>query len=105
MRFAKSARCAFVVVLVLACFGTGLRPAAAAEPDKAQIDALRKSLEKYKDYKVAVREACRGACNTEKTTRNTQRALMKGVHVCQYHWCRGAFSEIKVGEIITSNTI
>ncbi len=56
MRFAKSARCAFVVVLGLAGIGTALRPTAAAEPDKAQIDALRKSLEKYQDYKVAVRD-------------------------------------------------
>jgi hypothetical protein len=56
MRFAKSARCAFVAVLGLACFGTALRPIAAEEPYKAQIDALRKSLEKYQDYKVAVRD-------------------------------------------------
>ena len=56
MRFPKSARCAFVVVLGLACIGTALRPAAAAEPDEAQIDALRKSLEKYQDYKMAVRD-------------------------------------------------
>ena len=56
MRFAKSARCAFVVVLGLACIGAAVGPAAAEEPYKAQIDALRKSLEKYKDYKVAVRD-------------------------------------------------
>jgi hypothetical protein len=56
MRFAKSAHCAFVAMLGLACIGTALRPTAAAEPDKAQIDALRKTLEKYKDYKVAVRD-------------------------------------------------
>jgi hypothetical protein len=56
MRFAKSARCAFVVVLGLACIGTALGPAAAEEPYKAQIDMLRKSLEKYQDYKVAVRD-------------------------------------------------
>ena len=56
MRFAKSARCGFVIVLSFACIGSALRPAAAAEPDKAQIDALRKSLEKYQDYKVAVRD-------------------------------------------------
>jgi hypothetical protein len=45
-----------VVVLGLACISTVLEPAAADEPDKAQIDALRKSLEKYQDYKVAVRD-------------------------------------------------
>ncbi|MER8639499.1 hypothetical protein [Mesorhizobium sp. M0664] len=28
----------------------------AAEPDKAEIDALRKSLSRYEDYKVAIRE-------------------------------------------------
>jgi hypothetical protein len=36
--------------------GAPLRPTAAQEPYKAQIDALRKSLEKYKDYKVTVRD-------------------------------------------------
>jgi hypothetical protein len=43
-------------MLGLAFIGTPLRPTAAQEPYKAQIDALRKSLEKYKDYKVAVRD-------------------------------------------------
>src|SRR6188474_1237163 len=56
MQFAKSARVALVVVLGLGFIGTTLRPAAAEEPDKAQIDALRKAMEKYKDYKVAVRD-------------------------------------------------
>ena len=57
MRFAKSARCAFVVVLGLACsISAAPGPAAAEESYKAQIDALRNSLEKYKDYKVAVRD-------------------------------------------------
>jgi hypothetical protein len=56
MRFAKSARCAFVGGLGLACIGMALSPTFAEEPDKAQIDALRKSLEKYQDYKVAVRD-------------------------------------------------
>jgi hypothetical protein len=57
MRFAKSARCAFVVVLGLACsISAAPGPAAAGGPYKAQIDALRNSLEKYKDYKVAVRD-------------------------------------------------
>src|SRR5262245_51011648 len=31
-------------------------PAIAQDPYKAQIDALRKAMEKYKDYKVAVRD-------------------------------------------------
>jgi hypothetical protein len=56
MRFAKSARCAFAAVAGLACIGTALTATAAEEPGKAQIDALRKSLEKYQDYKVAVRD-------------------------------------------------
>jgi hypothetical protein len=56
MRLAKSARGAFVVVLGLACIGMTLIPAFAEEPYTAQIDALRKSLEKYQDYKVAVRD-------------------------------------------------
>jgi hypothetical protein len=56
MSLAQSARCAFVAMLSLAGIGAALGPAAAAEPDKAQIDALRKSLEKYQDYKVAVRD-------------------------------------------------
>ena len=34
--------------------GTIIRGRAADEPYKAQIDALRKAMEKYKDYKVAV---------------------------------------------------
>ena len=45
-----------VVVLGLALIGAALGPAAAGEPYKAQIDALRKSLEKYQDYKAAVRD-------------------------------------------------
>ncbi len=56
MRIVKAACCTFVVVLGLASIGTVLRPAAAQEPYKAQIDALRKSMEKYQDYKVAVRD-------------------------------------------------
>jgi hypothetical protein len=53
---ATSARCAFVAVLGLALISTSPRPTAAQEPYKAQIDALRKSLEKYQDYKAAVRD-------------------------------------------------
>jgi hypothetical protein len=52
----KSARCAFVAVLGLALVDAALRPVAAQEPYTAQIEALRKSLEKYQDYKVAVRD-------------------------------------------------
>jgi len=55
MRFAKSARCALVAI-GLTFIGTALSPTAAEEPYKAQIDALRKAMEKYKDYKVAVRD-------------------------------------------------
>jgi len=54
MRFARFACGALVGVLGLV--GTTLRPNAAEERYKAQIDALRKSMEKYKDYKVAVRD-------------------------------------------------
>jgi hypothetical protein len=52
----KSARCAFVAVLGLALIDAALRPIAAQESYSAQIEALRKSLEKYQDYKVAVRD-------------------------------------------------
>jgi hypothetical protein len=44
------------LVVLLALAGTTLRPNAAEERYQAQIDALRKSMEKYKDYKVAVRD-------------------------------------------------
>jgi hypothetical protein len=56
MGFAKSARVAFVAVVGLACIGIVVRPAVAQEPYKAEIDALRKAMEKYQDYKVAVRD-------------------------------------------------
>jgi hypothetical protein len=56
MRFANSPRYAFFVVLGLASFGAALGPVAAQEPYKAQIDALRKAMEKYKDWTVAVRD-------------------------------------------------
>lgn len=56
MRFARSAYSVFAVALGLVFVGTTLRPTAAEEPHKAQIDALRKAMEKYKDYKVAVRD-------------------------------------------------
>lgn len=56
MTFAKSARCAFVGVLGIVCLAAAVGTVAAEESQKAQIDALRKSLEKYQDYKVAVRD-------------------------------------------------
>jgi hypothetical protein len=56
MGIAKSARRASIAILVLFFIGTALKPTAAEEAYKAQIDALRKSMEKYKDYKVAVRD-------------------------------------------------
>ena len=36
--------------------GVVVTPALAQDPHKAQLDALRKAMEKYKDYKVAVRD-------------------------------------------------
>ena len=56
MKFAKFVRCVFVAVLGIAGIGTVLSASAAEEPYKAQLDALRKSLEKYQDYTVAVRD-------------------------------------------------
>ena len=54
MKFAKSA-CVFAAMLSFAAM-TAVAPATAQDQYKAQIDALRKSLEKYQDYKVAVRD-------------------------------------------------
>ena len=56
MGFAKPACLAFFAVVGLACIGIVVRPAVAQEPYKAEIDALRKAMEKYQDYKVAVRD-------------------------------------------------
>jgi len=53
MKLARSA--AFAVALALACSATS-KPASAQDQNKAQIEALRKAMEKYKDYKVAVRD-------------------------------------------------
>ncbi len=56
MEFARSLRCGVAAVLGLILIATAPVPAASEEPYKAQIDALRKAMEKYKDYKVAVRD-------------------------------------------------
>jgi hypothetical protein len=56
MRFAKSDGCAVAIMLGLIFNIMPLTPVAAEDPYKAQIDALRKAMEKYKDYKVAVRD-------------------------------------------------
>jgi len=56
MRFAKSADCAVAIMLGLIFNIMPLKPVAKEGPYKAQIDALRKAMEKYKDYKVAVRD-------------------------------------------------
>jgi len=56
MRLAKSARCCLVAMLGLVFIVVPIAPAAPEEPYKTQIDALRKAMEKYKDYKVAVRD-------------------------------------------------
>jgi hypothetical protein len=56
MKTDKSARRAFAAALGIAFLGATLGSVAGEEADKAQIDALRKSLEKYQDYKVAVRD-------------------------------------------------
>ena len=54
MKFAKSA-CVFAAMLNFAAM-TAVAPAAAQDQYKSQIDALRKAMEKYQDYKVAVRD-------------------------------------------------
>src|SRR6476660_1204414 len=56
MKFANFARFTAIAVLGLGCLAVPIRPAAAEDANKAQVDALRKSLEKYQDYKVAVRD-------------------------------------------------
>jgi len=53
MKFANS--CVLAAVLALACI-TALKPASAQDQHKAQIDALRKAMDKYQDYKVAIRD-------------------------------------------------
>ena len=54
--FGRTDHRAFILVLGLISAVVGNRATAADEPYKAQIDVLRKSLEKYQDYKVAVRD-------------------------------------------------
>jgi hypothetical protein len=49
-------RCAVVALLGLASGGVALSPARSEDANKAGIDALRKSLEKYRNYEVAVRD-------------------------------------------------
>jgi hypothetical protein len=56
MKIAKYARHVFTAALGLALLSATLGLVAAEEPDNPQIDALRKSLDKYQDYKVAVRD-------------------------------------------------
>jgi len=56
MRFVGFARCCVVATLGLVIVGATLALAAPEDPYKARIDALRKAMEKYKDYKVAVRD-------------------------------------------------
>jgi hypothetical protein len=53
MKLARSVAVAFA--LALAC-GATTKPASAQDQNKAQIEALRKAMEKYKDYKVAIRD-------------------------------------------------
>jgi hypothetical protein len=56
MGIAASARFSFIAVMRLAFVAMAFSPAVAQEPYKAEIDALRKAMEKYQDYKVAVRD-------------------------------------------------
>ena len=56
MTFARRLRDAFIATLSLTCLHGAFVSAHAQEPYKAQIDDLRKAMEKYKDYKVAVRD-------------------------------------------------
>ena len=53
---AKPARWAVTLLSCLACIGLAAGPAAAQEAYKAELAQLRKAMEKYQDYKVAVRD-------------------------------------------------
>ncbi len=55
MRLAIASRSAVVAAMVCAWAGSSLT-ASAADPHAAQIEMLRKAMEKYQDYKVAVRD-------------------------------------------------
>jgi hypothetical protein len=54
MKFAKFAWA--LATMVSLAFTMVVRPAAAQDQYRTQVEALRKSLEKYQDYKVAVRD-------------------------------------------------
>ncbi|HWP17480.1 MAG TPA: hypothetical protein VNM46_17780 [Xanthobacteraceae bacterium] len=54
MKFARYA-CIFAAVFALAS-SAAVKSAAAQDQYKPQIDALRKAMEKYRDYKVAIRD-------------------------------------------------
>ena len=56
MKFEGFARCCMIAMLGIVFVGATLALAATEEPYKVQIDGLRKAMEKYKDYKVAVRD-------------------------------------------------
>jgi hypothetical protein len=56
MKFTTAGRRAVALTLGLVCVGLGCQVSAADEPYKTQLNVLRKSLGKYQDYKVAVRD-------------------------------------------------
>jgi hypothetical protein len=56
MRLARSFRWGVAAILGLAFTAAEVVPATPQEQYRAQIDALRKAMEKYKDYRVAVRD-------------------------------------------------
>jgi hypothetical protein len=56
MRRALFTRTTALALFACACAGLVAGPALADDANKAEIDALKKSLEKYQDYKFAVRD-------------------------------------------------
>ena len=56
MRLAKSARLALAALVAVACVGGGMSAVAKEDPNTAQLAALKKAMEKYQDWKVAVRD-------------------------------------------------
>jgi hypothetical protein len=56
MKLAKYFYYSAFVAIGLICLGTAVVPAQSEEPDKAQIEAIRKALAKYEDPYVAVRD-------------------------------------------------